>query len=135
MQQISLDDKHDLAIDGNEVWIIDYSGDLHNPTHGPSQCFNFGKFSNVIKLEAIGPTQVVIKFMTNDNQIRTIHAYINDDFIAFADLDAPLGRHIDGTPATKDDLLRIEQEYINKLEDLKLSKRRKIEALMSPDQP
>lgn len=115
MKQIKLDDKRDLAIDGNEAWIIDYSGGLHNPVPGPHQCFNF---ANVTEFKAISPTQVYIQFETFDNQTRTIHAHIYDDFISFNNANAPFGRHLDGAPTTEDDILRIEQEYQDKLVDI-----------------
>ena len=50
MQQIKLDDKHDLAIDGNEAWIIDYSAGLFSPRAGEKHTFHLS-LVRVIKRE------------------------------------------------------------------------------------
>lgn len=100
MQQIKLDDTIDFAVEGNEAWTIDYSEGLHRPKPGPRQCFNFGKYADVLSVTSKEKNIALITYRNFSGTIINLEARVSDDFIAFIDIDAPFGRHEDGTPAT-----------------------------------
>ena len=103
MQQIKLDDKHDLAIDGNEAWIIDYSAGLFSPRAGEKHTFHLSLEPTEVRVD-VGEDYFVITYVCNGNKIMKV-ARIDGDSIAFCD---------------SDDLLRIEQEYQDNLTDIRM---------------
>lgn len=95
MKQIKLDDKRDLAIDGNEVWIIDYSMGLHNPRSGEKHTFHYSHSPEPItEIQAMtsDPFQAILTYLYDGKKYNKI-ARIDDNFIAFTDPDAPPGHH------------------------------------------
>lgn len=114
MNQIKLDDKRDLAIDGNEVWIIDYSDGIFNPQVGAKHMFHLspepiGEIQTMIS----DPNRAILTYTCmGHKQVKVAH--INDKFITFVDpgLDG-------GTLDLRDDFLRIEQEYHDQLAELR----------------
>ena len=102
MQQIKLDDKRDLAIDGNEAWIIDYSAGLFSPRAGEKHTFHLSLEPTEVRVD-VGEDYFVITYVCNGNKIMKV-ARIDGDSIAFCD---------------SDDLLRIEQEYQDNLTDIR----------------
>lgn len=109
MRQIKLDDTFDLAVEADHAWVIDYSGGLHNPKHGPHQCFNYGQTTDVIGLEARSPNEALIIHKPFGGQVVNLIAHIDGDSITFIDQDE--NEYLKS-------LKQIEQEYMENLTDI-----------------
>lgn len=80
MKQIKLDDKRDLAIEGNEAWIVDYSDNPDCPRNGIKHTFTTDGPAKV-ELTTKGPNLANITYHDAQDRLVILEASIHADFI------------------------------------------------------